>query len=48
MLAVRGATVAAGSLLCARRLLLNVKKLWLENVRSICYGRCVGVDRALK
>jgi hypothetical protein len=47
MLAVRGATVAAGSL-CDRRLLLHLKRLRFKNVRSVCYCRCVGVDRALK
>jgi hypothetical protein len=47
MLAVRGATVAAGSL-CARRLLLHLKRLRCKNVLSVCCGRCVGVDRALK
>jgi hypothetical protein len=48
-LAVRGHIVAAGSLLCARRFLLHVKKLRFKNDRSIFYACCVGIDgRALK
>jgi hypothetical protein len=48
MLAIRGVTVAVGSLLCTRRLLLYLKKLRFKNVHGVCYGRCVCVDKALQ
>lgn len=46
-LVVRGHVVAAGRLLCARRLLLHVKKLLFKN-EHLLRPVCVGVDMALK